>query len=52
MLASTRQVDSEQVRTVFARISEKLDRYDESLIDCLEMLVPEYQAEILNQKSA
>lgn len=52
MLAATREVDSEQVLNVFKVMKTKLDDYDESLTDCLEMLVPEYKPDVLRKKSA
>ena len=42
-LAATRQVDAELVNRVYDNMVARLDDYDESLSDCLEMLVPEYQ---------
>lgn len=42
-LAATRQVDQATVDAVYQQISEKLDSYDSSLSECIQMLVPEYE---------
>ena len=56
LLAETRFVKPELVDQVFGNIIEKLDSYDTSLSDCIQMLVPEYasleEAEERKQKSA
>ncbi|MFT5572078.1 MAG: FlaA1/EpsC-like NDP-sugar epimerase [Cryomorphaceae bacterium] len=43
-LAATRHVDAQLVNQVYDNMVARLDSYDESLSDCLEMLVPEYQS--------
>lgn len=43
-LAKTRNVESELVDEVFSKLTAKLDSYDTSLIECIEALVPEYNA--------
>jgi FlaA1/EpsC-like NDP-sugar epimerase len=43
-LAATRHVDVQLVNQVYENMLAKLDSYDESLSECLEMLVPEYQS--------
>lgn len=44
-LAATRFVEPDLVNAVFDSISEKLDSFDDGLAQCLEQLVPEYQAQ-------
>ncbi len=43
-LAATRFVEPEKVHAVFDSITDKLDSFDDGLAQCLEKLVPEYQA--------
>ena len=42
-LAATRSVDAELVATVFSDIEAKLNNYDSSLSECIQLLVPEYK---------
>lgn len=42
-LAETRRVDGELVNSVFDKLAVKLDAYDDTLSECIELLVPEYQ---------
>ncbi|MCH2191204.1 MAG: polysaccharide biosynthesis protein [Gammaproteobacteria bacterium] len=55
-LAATRYVAPERVAEVFDIMSGKLDSFDDSLVFCLEALVPEYNSqldlELTTQKSA
>lgn len=44
-LAKTREVDADLVNDVFDRLVVKLDTYDQSLAECLHLLVPEYRSE-------
>ncbi len=54
-LASTRAIDGEHAQVLIAQLLTKLDNYDDSLIHCLRLLVPEYRAHDLaamQQRSA
>ena len=42
-LAATRNVDEKVVRQVFSTLITKLDSYDSSISECIQLLVPEYQ---------
>ena len=42
-LAATRSVNAELVATVFSDIEAKLNNYDSSLSECIQLLVPEYK---------
>jgi len=42
-LAATRNVDEDTVKQVFSTLITKLDSYDSSISDCIQLLVPEYQ---------
>lgn len=42
-LAATRNVDEKVVKQVFSTLITKLDSYDSSLSECIQLLVPEYQ---------